>query len=296
MLLAAIDIGSNAVRIFFANVYERKNQTIAEKASLIRVPLRLGEDVFSHHKLSEGKVNDLLTTMQAFKLLVEVIRPVGLRACATSAMREAKNNQEVIQLVKKKTGIKIEIIDGVEEAKIVSSVKNIDVLKDYKHSLYIDVGGGSTELSLMSSRGVEQSGSFKIGTVRMLKNKVKPKEWKDMEDWLVFVNKEYSNILCVGVGGNINKIAKLYGREPEKNLPFTNLEYALHHLKKFTLQERINIMGLRPDRADVIVPAAEIFNFLMKTLNQSLLIVPKIGLADGIVNIMYNDIKHIPRK
>lgn len=290
MLLAAIDIGSNAVRIFFANVFRKNNKIIVEKASLMRVPVRLGEDVFSNHKLSEQKIDDLVTTMKAFKLLVDVIKPVQLRACATSAMREAENNMQVVDMVRQKTGIDIEIIDGVEEAKIVSSIKNIDLLKNYNHSLYIDVGGGSTELSLMSKKGIERSHSFKIGTVRMLKDKVKDKEWNNMKEWIRTIKEEYHNILCVGLGGNINKIAKLYGREPERNLPFTNLVYALNDLKKFTLQERIDIIGLRPDRADVILPAAEIFHFMMKNMNEPVLVVPKIGLADGIVNIMYGEI------
>lgn len=293
MLLSAIDIGSNAVRLFFSNVYEKENRIVAEKASLMRVPVRLGADVFLHHRISKEKEEDLLKTLSAFQMLIEVIKPLKVRACATSAMREADNREEVIEHIKQQTGLKIEIIDGVEEAKIVSSVQNIDLLKDYRYSLYIDVGGGSTELSLMSHQGTERSHSFKIGTVRMLNKKVKEKEWEQMEKWLEDVKTTYPNILCVGVGGNINKISRLYGREPEKSLPFTNMEYALDHLQKFSVKDRIYLMGMRPDRADVIVPAAKIFHFIMKTMNAPFLVVPRIGLADGIVNLMYREINSV---
>jgi exopolyphosphatase/guanosine-5'-triphosphate,3'-diphosphate pyrophosphatase len=158
------------------------------------------------------------------------------------------------------------------------------------------VGGGSTELSLMSKKGVVASTSFKIGTVRMLNEKVIKSEWSDMKDWLLQYKNDFKDILCVGAGGNINKIAKLFGRVPEKTLPFNNLEYALSHLKRFTLQERIELMGLRPDRADVIIPAAEIFYFIMKTMDAGLLLVPKIGLSDGMVSLLYREIKDKKKK
>ncbi|MFW5758498.1 MAG: Ppx/GppA phosphatase family protein [Bacteroidota bacterium] len=290
MLLAAIDIGSNAVRLFFSNVYKKEKRVVVEKASLMRVPVRLGADVFLHHRISKEKEQELIKTLKAFQLLIEVIKPVAVRACATSAMREAYNKEEVIKHVATETGLNIEIIDGVEEAKIVSSVQNIDLLKDYEYSLYVDVGGGSTELSLISHQGTERSHSFKIGTVRMLNKKVKKKEWEHLEKWLKDIKDSYPNVLCVGVGGNINKIARLYGREPDKNLPFTNMEYAFHHLRKFSVEERIHLMGMRPDRADVIVPAAQIFHFIMKAISAPILVVPRIGLADGIVNLMYREL------
>jgi exopolyphosphatase / guanosine-5'-triphosphate,3'-diphosphate pyrophosphatase len=296
MLLSAIDIGSNAVRLFFSNVFEKDGQIIVEKASLMRIPIRLGEDVFVKNKISEKKIRDLVKTMQAFKLLIEVNNPEAYRAYATSAMREARNGKEVIEMITKVSKIKIEIIDGVQEAQIVGAVQNLDMVSDFKYSLFIDVGGGSTELSLMSKKGLVASTSFKIGTVRMLNEKVKESEWDDMKDWLLQYKNDFQDILCVGAGGNINKIAKLYGRVPEKTLPFNNLEYALSHLKKFTLQERIEIMGLRPDRADVIIPAAEIFYFIMKTMETPILLVPKIGLSDGIVSLLYKELKNKKKK
>jgi exopolyphosphatase / guanosine-5'-triphosphate,3'-diphosphate pyrophosphatase len=291
MLLSAIDIGSNAVRLFFSNVFEKDGQIIVEKASLMRVPIRLGEDVFVKNKISEKKIQNLIKTMQAFKLLIDVNNPDAYRAYATSAMREARNSKDVIGRIAKASRIKIEIIDGVQEAQIVGAIQNLDMVSDFKYSLFIDVGGGSTELSLMSKKGVVESTSFKIGTVRMLNEKVKKSEWGDMKDWLLKFKKDFNDILCVGAGGNINKIAKLFGRVPEKTLPFNNLEYALSHLKRFTLQERIELMGLRPDRADVIIPAAEIFYFIMKTMETKLLLVPKIGLSDGMVSLLYREIK-----
>lgn len=296
MLLSAIDIGSNAVRLFFSNVFEKDGQIIVEKASLMRIPIRLGEDVFVKNKISEKKIQNLIKTMQAFKLLIEVNNPDAYRAYATSAMREARNSKDVIDRIAKISKIKIEIIDGVQEAQIVGAIQNLDMVSEYKYSLFIDVGGGSTELSLMSKKGVVESTSFKIGTVRMLNEKVKKSEWSDMKNWLLQYKNEFKDILCVGAGGNINKIAKLFGRVPEKTLPFNNLEYALSHLKRFTLQERIELMGLRPDRADVIIPAAEIFYFIMKTMDAGLLLVPKIGLSDGMVSLLYREIKDKKKK
>lgn len=291
MLLSAIDIGSNAVRLFFSNVFEQEGQIVVEKASLMRVPIRLGEDVFTQHKISEEKIKKLIKTMKAFRLLIEVNEPVAWKACATSAMREARNNQEVISRIADKAGIDIEIIDGVEEARIVSAVQNLQEVRQHRYTLFIDVGGGSTELSIISQQGLIANSSFRLGTVRMLKGMVQQDEWQHMEQWLRQYQGLFNEILCVGSGGNINKIAKLYGRVPEKTLPFVNLEYALKHLNSFSLQQRIELMGLRPDRADVIVPAAEIFHFIMKIMQARVLLVPKIGLSDGIVSLLYKQLK-----
>jgi len=296
MLLGAIDIGSNAVRLFFSNVFDQDGQIVVEKASLMRIPIRLGDDVFLKNAVSEKKIQKLVKTMKAFRLLIDVIEPVAFRACATSAMREAKNKDEVIKRVAGEANIKIQIIDGVEEAQIVSAVQNLQMAQQYQYSLYIDVGGGSTELSILSRKGLVASSSFKIGTVRMLTEKVKEKEWEKMLAWLMNYENIFPEMLCVGAGGNINKIAKLYGRVPEKTLPFTNLEYALSDLQKFSLQERIDIMGLRPDRADVIIPAAKILHFIMKNVQASTLLVPKIGLSDGIVSVLYRELKKNTRK
>lgn len=291
MLLAAIDIGSNAVRLFFSNVFEQDQQIIVEKASLLRIPLRLGDDVFTHSKIPEHKIIKLIKTIKAFKILMDVYQPVTYKACATSAMREAKNGESIIRRIAQKTGIQIEIIDGVEEAKIVSAVQNLDQLKDYNYSMYVDVGGGSTEISIISKKKLIESRSFKIGTVRLLKDKVKKKEWSLMRDWLMNYKKYFDNMLFVASGGNINKISKIYGRVNENILPFNNLEYAIKDLQKYSMKQRIEIMGLRPDRADVILPAAHIFHFIMKSSRSKFLLVPKIGLIDGIVNVLYQQIR-----
>ncbi len=290
MLLGAIDIGSNAVRLFFSNVFERDNLIIVEKASLMRIPLRLGDDVFIRKEVSEAKIKKLVKTMKAFRLLIDVTEPVAWRACATSAMREAKNKELVIKRVADEAGIKIQIIDGVEEAQLVSAVQNLANASKYKYSLYIDVGGGSTEISIISRKKLIASTSFKIGTVRMLSEKVKESEWVKMDLWLEKFKETFHEMLFVGAGGNINKIAKLYGRVPDQTLPFNNLEYALSHLQKFTMQERMDVMGLRPDRADVIIPAAQIFHFIMRKTGAKILLVPKIGLSDGIVCVLYNEL------
>ncbi len=290
MLFSAIDIGSNAVRLFFSNVFEQHGQVVVEKASLTRVPLRLGEDVFTSHVISEQKAEKLVKTMKAFRLLIDVVEPVAYRACATSAMREANNKDDIMKRVAEEANIDIQLLDGVEEAEIVSAVQNLEMTLKFRYSLFIDVGGGSTELSLLSRKGVVASGSFKIGTVRMLNKKVEEYQWQEMKKWLKSFKKIHPQMLCVGAGGNINKIAKLYGRVPEKTLPFANLEYALGHLQHFSLAERIELMGLRPDRADVIVPAAHIFHFIMKATSAQTLLVPKIGLSDGIVSLLYKEL------
>lgn len=291
MLLSAIDIGSNAIRLFFSNVFEKDGQMIIEKASMMRVPLRLGEDAFTRKKISDLKIEKLVKTMRAFRLLIDVSEPEAFRACATSAMREVENSDEILQRIEQESNIKIQIIGGVEEAEIISAVQNPGLKSDFKYSLYIDVGGGSTELSLVSQKKVRESASFQIGTVRMLNEKVDASEWDRMEEWLMRFNSLFSDMICVGTGGNINKIARLYGRVPEKTLPFTNLEYALNHLQKFTVEERIELMGLRPDRADVIVPAAKIFYFIMKITGGETMLVPRFGLCDGIVTALYKEIK-----
>lgn len=291
MLLSAIDIGSNAVRLFFSDVFEKDGQMVIEKASLMRVPLRLGEDAFTRKRISDQKTEKLVKIMRAFSLLIDVSEPETYRACATSAMREVENSEEILERVEQESNIRIQIISGVEEAEIISAVQNPDLKSDFKYSLYIDVGGGSTELSLVSQKVILESASFRIGTVRMLNDRVDAAEWARMRDWLMRFNDVFSDMICVGTGGNINKIARLYGRVPEKTLPFTNLEYALNHLQKFTLKERIELMGLRPDRADVIVPAAKIFHFIMQKTGGDTMLVPRFGLCDGIVTALYKEIK-----
>lgn len=290
MLLAAIDIGSNAVRLFFSNVIERDQQIIIEKESLLRVPLRLGEEAFLLGKIPEHKILKLIKTIKAFRLLIDVYQPVAYRAVATSAIREVKNREAIVRRIASKTGINIEIIDGVKEARIVSAIKSFGKLNEHTHSMFIDVGGGSTEISIMSEQGLVDLKSFKIGTVRLLRDQVKKKEWAIMREWLNDHKKLFDNMIFVAAGGSINKIARLYGRVNDNTLPYNNLEYAIKELERFSLRQRIELMGLKPDRADVILPAANIYHYIMKSTKAQYIYVPKIGLCDGVVSMLYREI------
>ena len=291
MLLAAIDIGSNAVRLFFSHVYERNGVVIAEKASLMRIPVRLGEDVFQTGRISEIKQMKLIKTIKAFSLLIDVYNPEAYKAIATAAMREAENNTEVLDSIKAETGIEVELVDGILEAQYVSSFNDIRFRGENTLSMFIDVGGGSTEISVLKNNGFIDSGSFKIGTVRLLNKKVKDKEWDKLKKWLFLFNKDFGNTLCIGSGGNINKLTKLYGQIPENVLTYNNLKNGLNDLKKYSIEERIYNLGLRPDRADVIVPAGKIFKFILKHTKTDFIYAPKIGLSDGVVSALYKEVK-----
>lgn len=287
MLLAAIDIGSNAVRLFFSNVFELNGEIIAEKASLVRIPLRLGEEVFKKGRISGQKADALVKTMKAFSLLIDVVQPVAYRACATAAMREAENRDDLVKRIRKEAGIEIEVIDGLEEARLISTVTHLDFEGNFKKAFFIDVGGGSTEISIIEQNRILDSNSFKIGTVRMLNGMVKPSEWKKMEDWLARFRGLEEPLLLVGSGGNINKINKLYGDVSRKTLSLESLEHAIHHLGQYPVEDRIALLGLRPDRADVIIPAGQIFHFILRSLEAGFIFVPKIGLSDGIVSLLF---------
>lgn len=291
MLFSSIDIGSNAVRLLFANVYEGKGGQVTEKASLIRIPIRLGMDVFNIGRISDQKADDLVKTMQAFKLLIDVYQPLGFKVAATSAMREASNNVEVMERVKRETGMQIGMIDGIEEANIISSLSNVFVNKNFTKTIYVDVGGGSTEISVLDGDRFVTSNSFKIGTIRLLAEKVDESEWEAMRKWLSQFKADFGRMNCIGSGGNINKITKLYGYPVNNIINSDQLQYAYKQLNSMTLEARIERMGLRPDRADVIVPAAKIFIRILKWTGINVIIAPKIGLADGLVLLQYNEMK-----
>jgi len=291
MLFSSIDIGSNAVRLLFANVYESKGGPVTEKASLIRIPIRLGMDVFNTGRISDQKADDLVKTMRAFKLLIDVYRPLGFRAAATSAMREASNNAEVMERVKQEAGVEIGMIDGIEEANIISSLSNVFVNKNFSKTIYVDVGGGSTEISVLDGDRFLMSNSFRIGTIRLLADKVDETEWEVMRKWLSQFKADFGRMNCIGSGGNINKLTKLYGYPINNMINFDQLQYAYKQLNSMPLEARIERMGLRPDRADVIVPAARIFIRILKWTGLSVIIAPKIGLADGLVLLQYKDFK-----
>ncbi|MBK6964679.1 MAG: exopolyphosphatase [Bacteroidales bacterium] len=291
MLFSSIDIGSNAVRLLFANVYESKAGPVTEKASLIRIPIRLGMDVFNTGRISDQKADDLVNTMRAFKLLIDVYKPLGYRVAATSAMREAENNVEVMERVKKEAGLEIGMIDGIEEANIISSLSNVFVNKNFSKTIYVDVGGGSTEISVLDGNRFMTSNSFRIGTIRLLADKVEESEWEVMRKWLYQFKADFGRMNCIGSGGNINKITKMYGYPINNMINFDQMQYAYKQLNSMPLDARIERLGLRPDRADVIVPAARIFIKILKWTDINIIIAPKIGLADGLVLLQYKEMK-----
>ena len=291
---AAIDIGTNAVRLLFYTIYlDLENQPVFRKVALTRVPIRLGEDVFVDRLISPAKKELLRKTLLAFRHLIEVHGAIDYKACATSAMREAENSAEVIGYLKQETGIQITLIDGNTEADLIYSNHIADDMNENKAYLYIDVGGGSTELTLFYRGKKRYSESFNIGTVRILYDKVTKEEWQHLKRKCTELSSLYKNIAGIGSGGNIIKLQKLSGQG--EGAPFTRaqLKEVCHMLKDYTYEQRMRKFGLNPDRADVIVPAAEIFLFICKHAEIKSIIVPKIGLSDGIIHSMYEE--HVAR-
>ena len=285
---AAIDIGSNAMRLLISNIVEEKGKvTQFSKSSLVRVPIRLGQDAFTVGEINEDNIERMVDAMKAFKLLMKVHRVEKYMACATSAMREAYNGKEVVDLIKKKADIKIEIIDGKKEAAIIASTDLKYLLKTEETYLYVDVGGGSTEFSLFSDGKMVASKSFKAGTVRLLNNMVNEIVWQEIEKWIRTNTQDYDQVTLIGSGGNINKLFKMSGKLQEKPLSYmyVNAQYA--SLNAMTYEQRISELGLNPDRADVIIPAVKIYLNAMKWSNARNIYVPKIGLSDGIIKAMY---------
>lgn len=287
MKFAAIDIGSNAVRLLFCNVFDEGIEPVFKKAELIRVPIRLGEDSFTSGIISEEKAEKLVAAMKAFKNLIKVYDAVDYRACATAAMREASNSEEIIKRIKKEAGINVELIDGKTEANLIFSNHIAESLDDDYSYLYIDVGGGSTELTLFSKKKVIASRSFNIGTIRILHDKVDKTQWIDFKDWIRNKTKDYGPMIAIGSGGNINKLYKMSERKENKPLSYARLKEMYDELNAYTYEERVTVLGLNPDRADVIIPAGKILLTVMKNAEIEKIIVPQIGLSDGIVHQLY---------
>ncbi len=283
MRYAAIDIGSNAVRLLIANIIEAEDGYYYKKDTLLRIPLRLGDDAFLNQKLSERKIKELSQSMVAFRNLMDVFKVTEYRAFATSAMREAKNGAEVISRIKKESNVKIEIITGEIEAQMIYSSHIEDTLDHKKNYLYIDVGGGSTELSIFSKNNVVAAESFNIGTIRMLDNKDTEAEWARMRDWIKEYTKNLKPMFGIGTGGNINKLHRLSGEKDETPLTYVKIKSLYNYLNSYSLKERIQVLELNQDRADVIIPAAEIFLTIMKWAAVKSIHVPKVGLVDGII-------------
>jgi exopolyphosphatase/guanosine-5'-triphosphate,3'-diphosphate pyrophosphatase len=286
---AAIDIGSNAMRLLITNIVEQDDKEPQfNKNSLVRVPIRLGQDSFTVGEISEESIERMTDAMKAFGLLMKVHKVEKYMAFATSAMREAYNGKEVVEIIKEKANINIEIIDGKKEAAIIASTDLHHLLKTDKTYLYVDVGGGSTEFSLFSNGKIVISKSFKAGTVRLLNGMVSEIVWQEMENWIKKNTQDYDEVTLIGSGGNINKLFKISGKAQDKplSLIYLNSQYSL--LSSLTYEQRISELGLNPDRADVIIPATQIYLNAMKWSSARNIYVPKIGLSDGIVKAMYN--------
>ncbi|WP_028892912.1 MULTISPECIES: Ppx/GppA phosphatase family protein [Tenacibaculum] len=286
----AIDIGSNAVRLLVANVIEeRDREPQFKKSSLVRVPIRLGADAFVSGRISEANTQRMIDAMQAFKLIMKIHGVERYKACATSAMREAENGEEVANSILKNTEVKIDIIDGKKEAAIISSTDLNQLIESDSTYLYVDVGGGSTEFTLFSKGKIIRSKSFKIGTVRLLNNKKSENKilFGKVQNWIEENTSDYRRISLIGSGGNINKLFKMSGRDIGKPISYIYLNAQYQFLKKMSYQERISELGLNPDRADVIVPATKIYLSAMKWSGARKIYVPKIGLSDGIIKSLY---------
>ena len=292
MKLAAIDIGSNAARLLISEVTPQANGSANfNKIDLIRVPLRLGFDVFEKGEISERRISMIVETMKAYQHLLNVYEVKNLKACATSAMRDAKNSKEILDKVKAETGIEIEVISGSDEASFIYENQVAENM-DKEHSyLYIDVGGGSTELTFLSNGKLVFKDSFNIGTIRLLKNMVTEKMWDEMKDSIKEKIKGHKEVTAIGSGGNINKIFSISKTKENKPLPIDLLRNYYKELSNVSLADRINIYKLREDRADVIVPALLIYLNIMRWANASEIYVPRIGLADGLIQHLYEEIK-----
>lgn len=289
---AAIDIGSNAIRLLIANIIISKNKEPQfKKSSLVRVPIRLGADAFVKGIISDENKQRMIDAIEAFKLLMKVHNIEKFKACATSAMREANNGEEVANEIHKKTGVEITIIDGKEEAAIISSTDLSELLNTDESYLYVDVGGGSTEFTLFSKGEIVGSKSFTMGTVRLLNNtKAENKAiFNDVENWIKSSMAAVGKISLIGSGGNINKLFKMSGRMIGKPLSYIFLNAQYKFLKNMSYDERILELSLNPDRADVIIPATKIYLYAMKWSGATKLYVPKIGLSDGIIKTLYQE-------
>jgi len=283
MKYGAIDIGTNAARLLVGEVTQEGGYSYVKKISYTRIPLRLGEEVFENGIISQKKTEKFLKTIESFRLISEVFEVKKLRACATSAMREAKNGLEVRDLIKEKTGVEIEIISGSEEAELIFGTFLLLDFDKVTPFIVIDVGGGSTEISVFEKGERIASKSFEIGTIRLLKKKVKDSIWKDIHDWII----QYVDLTCphniFATGGNINKVQKIIGGNSMQPISLKKIQKLRNNINNLSLDERINKFQLKEDRADVIVPAMDIYIYILKELGADSVIIPKIGLSDGMI-------------
>jgi exopolyphosphatase / guanosine-5'-triphosphate,3'-diphosphate pyrophosphatase len=280
--LAAIDIGSNAIRFQISTVLDKGPKTLFKKLEYVRFPLRLGHDVFSTNRISEKSIEKFRKLMRTYKLLIELYEADDYMFCATSAMRESENGQELAQLIKDELGITINIIDGNQEAEMINRAIS-SYLADQSY-LHIDVGGGSTELNIYVDGKKTNTRSFKVGSVRVLEHHDSPIMWEDMEKWVRHhIKKEFGKITAVGTGGNISKLFELAKVKAGKTLSIKKMKVVQEMIESMTLEQRIYELQMNPDRADVIVPAIDIYRKVMEWAHSTKILVPEVGLKDGIL-------------
>ncbi|OSZ79321.1 exopolyphosphatase [Chitinophagaceae bacterium IBVUCB1] len=290
MVLAAIDIGSNAARLLITEASVYKDGTVDfTKLNLLRIPLRLGFDVFANGFISEEKKRKMIDTIKAYKLLMDIYKVEALKACATSAMRDASNGAQVLADIKRETGIDVSIISGQDEANIIYETHIAEKLNTEKSYMYVDVGGGSTEVTLFADNHIVFKESFNIGTIRLLNGSVSDEQWEHMKWYIKNHTKDYQPVEAIGSGGNINKIFSISKRKEGKPLPLDLLKDYYKELSLNSVEERQHLYNLRSDRADVIVPALQIYIAVMRWANADEIYVPKIGLADGLVKMLYKE-------
>jgi exopolyphosphatase/guanosine-5'-triphosphate,3'-diphosphate pyrophosphatase len=290
LILAAIDIGSNAARLLICEVEKKGKETAFNRLNLVRIPLRLGFDVFEKGFIGTKKRKMLVDTIKAFKHLMKVYDVEHYMACATSAMRDAENAKEIIKEIDLEASIEIEVITGELEAEIIYENHIAELLDTENSYLYIDVGGGSTELTLYDKSEVVLQKSFNIGTVRMLTSKVKDDSWDELKDALKEIAKKYNHLIGIGSGGNINKIYSLIGAKNGESLSFDSIKELYKEMQPLSVEERMNKYKIKKDRAEVIIPALAIYNSILKWGNINEINVPKIGLADGLIHHLYDQI------
>ncbi|MDB9712647.1 exopolyphosphatase [Flavobacteriaceae bacterium] len=286
---AAVDIGSNAVRLLISSVISQNNDIVeVKKISLVRVPIRLGLDGFLNNKIKKDNTIRLIDAMNAFKLLMKIHNVSKYKVCATSAMREAANSEDVINKVYSKTGLEIDVISGKDEASLIADTFFANHFNFKETYLFIDIGGGSTELSIIFKGIIIASKSFKIGTIRFLNDLVTKKTWSDYKKWIKSNTKDFKNIIIIGSGGNINKILKESNKDINESISYSFIDKFYNKISNLTYEERITKLGYNPDRSDVIVPATRVLIKSMQYAKSKKLIVPRIGLADGIIRKLNN--------
>ena len=285
--IAAIDIGSNAVRMLICYVISSEGEYVFQKNSYIRLPIRLGEDSFKNGIISNAKIILLTNAILSFKYIMKVHGVKDYKIYATSALRESRNSKEVISIVKKNTDLKIELITGLKEAKTISKGNSLEKIEFNKTFLYVDVGGGSTEFSILRKDNEKISRSFKIGTVRLLNNLVDDSMLMDVKNWLKSNIDNDDKIKLFATGGNINKIQSMTGSKSGKPISYLSIKDLSNTLKEFNYQDRMIKFDLNPDRADVIIPALKIFTTTMEFVKANKIFVPKVGLVDGMINEIF---------